>query len=113
MEDNSNLIASLLERAEEYGKTSFELIKLKTIDKTTDIVSSFVPHTLVFVLFGTFMLFSNLGLAFWLGEILDKTFYGFLIVGGFWGFMAIVLHFFLHNCIKRKVANYFIHLVLK
>ena len=74
MEDNAKLIESLLERAAEYGKTSFELVKLKALDKTSDVVSSFIPHSVVFVLIASFMLFLNLGLAFWLGEILGKTY---------------------------------------
>ena len=37
MEDNAKLIESLLERAVEYGKTSLELVKLKALDKTSDV----------------------------------------------------------------------------
>ncbi len=50
MEDNTRLLESLLERASEYVKTSLELVKLKALDKTTDVVSSLVPHSVVFVL---------------------------------------------------------------
>ena len=72
MEENAKLIESLLEKAFEYGKTSFELTKLKALDKTSDIVSTVIPHTLVFVLIMSFMLFFNLGLAFFLGKILGS-----------------------------------------
>ena len=34
MEDNAKLIESILERTAEYGKTTFELVKLKALDKT-------------------------------------------------------------------------------
>jgi len=34
MEENSNLLETLLERASEYGKTSIDLAKLKALDKT-------------------------------------------------------------------------------
>ena len=51
MEDNSRFDSkSLLERATEYGKTSIELVKLKTLDKTTDIVSSSYLFLLSFYL---------------------------------------------------------------
>jgi hypothetical protein len=49
MEENKKLIESLLEKATEYGKTSFELVKLKALDKTSDVVSSFIPHSVVFI----------------------------------------------------------------
>ena len=113
MEDNSNLLDSLLERAGEYGKASLELVKLKTIDKTTDVVSAIIPHSVVFILITSFMLFLNLGLAFWLGEILGKIFYGFFIVAGFYVIAGIVIHFFMHNWLKRLIVNYLIKHILK
>jgi hypothetical protein len=113
MEDNAKLIESLLERATEYGKTTYELVKLKALDKTSEVVSSFIPHSVVFVLIAVFMLFSNLGLAFWLGEILGKTFYGFLVVAAFYGLIGIVIHFFMHKWLKKRVFNYIIKRMLK
>lgn len=113
MEDNTNLIESLFERSAEYGKTSYELIKLKALDSTSDVISSFLPKVVVIVLFGSFMLFVSLGLAFWLGEILGKTFYGFFVVAAFYGIIAIVLNFFMHNWLKKIVSDYIIKQVLK
>jgi hypothetical protein len=113
MEDNEKLIESLLERAADYGKTTFELVKLKALDKTSEVVSSLVPHSFVFVLIALFMLFLNLGLAFWLGEILGKTFYGFLVVAAFYGFIGIVIHFFMNKWLKKLVFNYIIKHVFK
>jgi hypothetical protein len=40
MEDKADLLETLFGRATEYGKTSIELVKMKALDKTTDIVSS-------------------------------------------------------------------------
>lgn len=113
MEDNKKLVESLLEKATEYGKTSFELVKLKVLDKTSDVVSTFIPHSVVIVLIGSFTLFLNLGLAFWLGEILGKIFYGFFVVAGFYVITGIVVHFFMHKWLKKVVGNYFIKQVLK
>jgi len=113
MEDNAKLVESLLERAAEYGKTSFELIKLKTLDKTSDVVSSVVPHSVVLVIIVSFMLFLNLGLAFWLGEILGKIYLGFFVVAGFYLITGIVIHFFMHKWLKKIIGNYIIKQVLK
>lgn len=113
MEDNKKLVESLLEKATEYGKTSYELAKLKALDKTSDVVSTFIPHSVVFILIASFMLFLNLGLAFWLGEILGKIFYGFFVVAGFYVITGIVIHFFMHKWLKKVVGNYFIKQVLK
>ena len=113
MEDNANLIESLLEKTAEYGKASFELVKLKAIDKTSDVISTLIPHSVVLVLVAVCMLFINLGLAFWLGEILGKIFYGFFVVAAFYVLAGIVLHFFMHGWLKKIVGNYFIKHVLK
>ncbi|MGD0755659.1 MAG: phage holin family protein [Bacteroidales bacterium] len=113
MEDNTKLLESLLERASEFGKTSLELVKLQTLDKTTDVVSSLVPQSVVIVLIVTFMLFLNLGLALWLGDILGKPFWGFFVVAAFYILAGIIIHFFMHNWIKKLVGNYIIKRVLK
>jgi uncharacterized membrane protein len=113
MEENTKLLESLLESASEYGKTSYELVKLKALDKTSDVVSSLVPHSVVIVLVASFMLFLNLGLALWLGDLLGKMFYGFFVVAAFYILIGLIIHFFLHTWIKRLVGNYFIKRALK
>lgn len=113
MEDNAKLIESLLERATEYGKTSFELAKLKTLDKATDIVSTLIPHSIVLILIATFMLFINLGLSIWLGEILGNIFYGFLVIAAFYGITGMIIHFFFHKWLKKLVSNYIIQQFIK
>ena len=113
MEDTTKLMESLLERAVEYGKTSFELAKLKALDKTTDVISTTIPHTVVIILIASFLLFFNLGLSFWLGEILGNIYFGFFVVAAFYGISAIIMHFFMHRWLKKHIGNYFIKQVLK
>ena len=62
---------------------------------------------------GIFFLFLNLGLALWLGDILGKAFYGFLVVAGFYCVTGIVLHFLMHKWLKKVICNYIIRLLLK
>ena len=112
MEDNTNLFESLLERLSEYGKSGFELAKLKTLDKTSDVVSSIIPHLVVFIIIAVFLLFLNLGLAFWLGEIFGKTWLGFILVAAFYSVAGIVLYLLRKRC-KKLISNYIIRQVLK
>jgi fatty acid desaturase len=113
MEDNTDLLETLLERASEYGKTSFELVRLKTLEKATDIVSSLVPQSIAIMLIVSFILFLNLGIALWLGDILGKLFWGFFVIAAFYILAGIVIHFFMHNWIKKLVSDYFIKRVTK
>lgn len=113
MEENAKLIESLYEKAVDYGVTSFELIKLKALDKTSDVASSFLPNAIVFVVLATFVLLLNFGLAFWLGEMLGKVFLGFFIVAGFYGVVALVLHFFMHKRLKKHFQDYIVKMMFK
>ena len=113
MEDNANLLELLIERATDYGKTSFELVKLKALDKTTDIVSSIIPLSVFILLISAFFLFLNLGIALWLGEVLGKLFYGFFIVAGFYILTGLIFHFLLNKWIKKLIGNYFVKRMLK
>jgi hypothetical protein len=113
MDDSSTVFDSLLEKASEYGKTSYELVKLKMVDRTSDVVSSFIPHTIVFLLIASFLLFLNIGLAIWLGDILGKIFYGFFVVSAFYVIAGFIVHFFMHKWLKRMITDYFVKQVLK
>jgi hypothetical protein len=113
MEDKTNLLDSLLESATDYGITSFELIKLKALDKSTDIVSSLIPYSVFILLIASFLLFLNLGIAFWLGELLGKLYYGFFLVAGFYILAGLIIRFFLYNWIKRVIGDYFVKHMLK
>ncbi|HEY5468932.1 MAG TPA: phage holin family protein [Bacteroidales bacterium] len=113
MEDKAKPLESLLNSATEYGKTSYELFKLKALDKTSNVVSSVVPHSIVLIILSSFMLFLNLGIALWLGEILGKIFYGFLIIAGFYLIIGVIIYFFLYKWLKKLVCNYVIKQMLK
>lgn len=113
MQEDTNLMESLLERITEYGKTSYELVKLNVVDKTSDGVSSLMAHAIVRVVLACFLLFVNLGVAFWVGDMLGKVFYGFFVVAAFYGLVVFVLHFFMRKWLKRMFYDYIIRQMLK
>jgi len=113
MEDNTQLFESLWERTIEYGKTNIELIKLKLLDKVSDLISSLIPPVIVFSLVGFFLFFLSFGLAFWLGEIIGNAYYGYFLVAALYGIVAIIVHLFIHNRIKKIVSDYIIRKLLK
>ena len=49
MDEQSGLIESLIEKGEQYGKTTLELLKLKTLDKSADVVSNLVSWLIVVI----------------------------------------------------------------
>ncbi len=113
MQNNVKQVESLIESAFDYGKSGYELAKLKTVDKTADVVSTLIPHSIVFVILILFTLFFNLGLAFWLGEIFGNFFYGFFVIAAFYGATGLFIHFFLHKKIKNKIYHYLVKQLLQ
>ena len=104
MEDNSVKFENLFKRLENYSKTNIELLKLKTIDKTSEIVSFSVSRLILSVALTLFILIFSSGIALWLGEILGKVYYGIFIVSAFYGVVAIIL-FIMRKKIKQNIAN--------
>jgi ABC-type uncharacterized transport system fused permease/ATPase subunit len=108
MENNARSMETLLQKIAEYGETTCELLKLKTLDKTSDIVSSFLPGAIAILVFMSFMLFLSLGMALWIGEILHRIFYGFFVVAAFYGVIAIVLYLFFRKWLKKLFGDYIV-----
>jgi hypothetical protein len=113
MEDNTKQIEALLEKATDFAKTSLELAKLKALEKTSDVVSSIIPHSVFLVLLASFLIFLNFGFAFWLGEILGEIYFGFFVIAGFYGITGFIIHFFMHKKLKKLVADYIIRQLIK
>lgn len=113
MENKTTMIETLLKKIGEYGKASYKLEKLKAIDKTSDMLSSQLAHAVVVVLFLTFMLFLNLGLAIWLGQILGEVYFGLFAIAGFYGLTGFLIHLFMHKWLKKVFGDMFIKQVLK
>ena len=104
MEDKKTFIEPLFERVEEYGKTSFELIKLKALGKVVHAVSAFVSRGIMVLIFLVVMVFANIGVAFWLSDLLGKLYYGFFCVAAFYVVVGFVLYF-LREPIKKCLGN--------
>ena len=104
MDSQTNLIEPLLEKAETYSKTSFELLRLKALAKTADVTSTLFSRSLFILLVSFFAFTINIAVALWLGDMLGKNYYGFLIVAGFYALASIIL-LIVHPSIKTRVNN--------
>lgn len=111
MKVKETFMEPLLQAAGEYGKTSIELIKLKTLDKTAAVTSSIISRSLFFVIFLFFFLILNIALSLWVGEMLGKNYLGFLAVALFYGVIAFII-LLSHTALKRKVGDFIITQIL-
>jgi Zn-dependent protease with chaperone function len=105
METPASLIESLYERVEAYGKTTFELAKLKVFEKITHVMISLISKFGVIIMLSLFALVLSTGIALLLGELLGKSYYGFFIVAAFYFVAGLLLHFFLRRWIKKPVGD--------
>ncbi len=105
MQTPETIIEPLFERVQEYGKTSYELIKLKTVEKTVGFLSSFLSRAIVMATLSIFLLLFSIGISFWVGELLGKVYYGFLLVAAGYLLLAGVLFFFFRNRLKNSFSN--------
>ncbi len=103
--EKANLIEPLLVRAEEYGKTAYELIKLQALNKTADVTSTLISRGVVVLAISIFIVLINIGISLWLGDILGKAYYGFFCVAGFYALTGVILYYFLHDTIKKRIGN--------
>lgn len=113
MTDDTTPIATLFERAEDYGKTTLNLLKLNTIDKSTDVASSLIAKLAVVMTVVFSVLIISIGAALWLGKLTGESFYGFYIIGGFYGILAVLIQVFRDQWIKYPVSDSIIALMLK
>ncbi|KAF2512828.1 hypothetical protein EYY60_06890 [Flavobacterium zhairuonense] len=108
---NENL--NLYEKAENYTKTSLELLKLKTVCSVADVVSTLTSKIAVGVVVAFFTLFLNIGISLWVGKQLGEYYYGFFIMALFYLIVAIVIHKTHHSLIKTPIGNTIISSILK
>ncbi|MFV8376137.1 hypothetical protein ACNQGC_12530 [Flavobacterium sp. GSP11] len=113
MDNFTASIETLFERAEDYTRTSAELVKLNAIDKSADVLSSLLSRLTVAIVAVMFVLLINIGLSLWLGEIIGKPYWGFFIVASVYLVVSIILYIFKDQWIKTPISNFIITKLLK
>ncbi|NUM32813.1 MAG: phage holin family protein [Bacteroidetes bacterium] len=116
MEDKENIkdeIRDLANATENYIKIQLELIKLKIIEKTADVISAAFSRIAILIFLVFTLIILNIGLSFYFGELLHKTYYGFFVVSGFYAIITIILYLLRNRFLKTKVSNTIIDILLK
>lgn len=113
MENISNNIEKLYDKAEKYSKTSIELIKLNAIDKTSDIISSLSVVISICLIVAMFTLFVNIGISLLIGKMLNDYYIGFFIVSGFYALVGLLVFAFRKSLIKIPLDNLIVSKLLE
>ena len=113
MENIATDIELLYKKAEQYSKTSFELLQLNTIDKTSDVISSLSVVISISIIVAMFTLFINIGISLFIVKLLNDYAMGFLLVSGFYFIVAIIVFIFRKTLIKIPIDNLIVSKLLK
>ena len=113
METIATNIELLYKKAKEYADINIELIKLNSIDKTADVLSSLVSRMVIFMFVVMFVLLVNIALSLYLGEVLGKDYLGYALVAAIYMVLIILINSFKDKLIKVPITNLVIAKLIK
>ena len=99
------LIESLFSQTKDYVDDRIELAKLKAIDKACNAASSIVSILTLFIVFFIFFIVLNIGLALLIGDLVGKSYLGFLILAGIYAIAGLVLLKGRNKIFKAPIAG--------
>ena len=106
-------IKSLIDKSKDYLDTKIELTRLKTIDKSADVLSTAIVMVSMLFIASLFIVFLSIALALLLGRVTGAYHYGFFIVGGFYAIILLIIYTQREKWIKKPIANSLINKMLK
>jgi hypothetical protein len=110
---STDSIKTLIDKSKDYIETKIELTRLKTIDKSADVLSTVVVTvSMLFILF-LLILFVSLAVALYLGKMLGGYHYGFFIMGGVYAIILLIIYLKRQKWIKVPIANELISKMMK
>lgn len=108
-EDLKDKAEDLINHAGDYIQTFYKLTLVKLTQKATDITSGLLA-ALVAIVLGTFVIFfASIGLAWWVGDLIESRAGGFLIVAGF--YLLVLLCIVLMR--KKIIFPYFRDMIIR
>lgn len=105
MEEPKKIVEQLFEKTEGYLKTTFEIYRLKLIQKSADVISLLMAKIAVGLLFSIFFVIFNIGCALWIGHFLNRDYAGYFIVSGIYLLGALIIFRFRKKWIIDPLKN--------
>lgn len=113
MEHHTSTLERLLEKVEQYSKTTLELVRLKSIYKASEILSAWVVKVLIVLIVVVFLLMFNIGLALFISDQMGRLYAGFGVVAAFYLLLAMVLYRYRTQWIQNPIHRYIINQLLE
>jgi len=105
MEEEEFEQQKFIEKVTEYVKVRKELTILKTVDKGSQLFANLLTDGLVLILAVLAFLFGSFAFSFYLSDVLQNSYGGFLIVAGIYLLAALILNSFKDKYLEKKIIN--------
>jgi hypothetical protein len=103
-DENTFLTDHFLTKVENFSKTSFELMKLKAINKVADSSANIINYFVVIFILSLIFISLNMGLSLFLNQIYKNNYSGFFMVAGI-NVIILILYYLLYPFFKNKFKN--------
>jgi hypothetical protein len=113
MEDQQQDIDMLLSDAGDFIETRTTLFKLKAIESLVDVSGELASGLGMIVITSFVIIIFSIGISLLIGDWLGKTFYGFFIMGGIYGIIALIIYARRNRWLKDPFSNMLIRKILK
>ena len=98
--DFSSFMNRFADDVKGYVRAQKVYLTMQATDKASTLLAKAVQHVVLFVMLGIALLFLNIALAFYLGDLLSSRPLGFVLVSGF--YLILLAAFFLWLNIGEK-----------
>jgi hypothetical protein len=96
---------NIIDKVKEYIHVRTELSVLSAVDKGSQLFAGLLTDGMVLILTVLAGLFGSFALGFYLSEVLNNTYGGFLIVAGIYLLGAIVLNSIKEKYLEKRIIN--------
>ncbi|MGB6035606.1 MAG: phage holin family protein, partial [Cryomorphaceae bacterium] len=100
--DKTEAIADDLKR---YVSTRIALIKLETVDKSSEIGASVISLLIISIAAIFALIFLSIWAALYLSTVIDLPFIGFAVVGGFYTLVFLILLIGRKSLLEKPIRN--------
>jgi len=96
---------NIIEKIKKYIHIRTELSLLSAVDKGSQLFANLLTGGLVLILMVLGGLFGSFALGFYLSEVLNNTYGGFLIVAGIYLLLAVILNSIKEKYMEKQIIN--------
>ena len=108
MEDQKFSLSGVIQKITEYLKNRKALVRLQIVERVSTMLAGVITDGLMLFLGFFVLFFLSIALAFYLGDILESVALGFVLVGGIYAVLLLLI-----ALLKQGIENNLINLSIR